>query len=485
MSSLSKRKQSQMVNSPPRTPVDDAPRLLPSSSLQPAPPPPAHLFNLVPGLLTGSLPILFSLSVWLLWTFVIPLALLLLSLHSAHASVFRTILLTMSGTGLTFLLVSTLPFSLTLLSLRSTSPPASPPLAHTGISPCAYRIHVSHALVIVNPTAGHSDNRAIHSSLILPFLTSRSIQCTSYFTERPGHGRSIACSEDLTSYQCIVVVGGDGTLHEVVNGLMARKDQVRLPIAIIPLGTGNAVGIDLGILDMHRALERIVAGEVCYIDLNHITSPSSACPLSIYSVAEITWGLIGTVAVQAELPVMRRLGRVRLDLCGVWNVLKGFSAKLDFRCPSLSLSGPFVTVYLNNTQHFAPNLRAAPYAVLDDGKMDVLMLEKGSRSLLLALFVLLASGAHVGGEGVRYLQEEKVWMRPWGGRGVMGVDGQIVEFEGEFTVRCMKKVLPLMMEEQVEGDARAQRPSDRFVGLSRSMIASTYAARARSSAEDS
>ena len=92
------------------------------------------------------------------------------------------------------------------------------------------------------------------------------------------------------------------------------------------------------------------------------------------------------------------------------------------------------------------NLRAAPHAVLDDGKMDVLMLEKGSRSLLLALFVLLAREAHVGGEGMRYLQEEKVWMRPSEGRGVIGVDGQIVEFEGEFTVQCMKKVLPLVME---------------------------------------
>ena len=166
----------------------------------------------------------------------------------------------------------------------------------------------------------------------------------------------------------------------------------------------------------------------------------------MYSVEEITWGLIGTVAVQSELPLLRRLGRLRLDLCGVWNVLKGYSAHLEFESPSLSLSGPFVTVYLNNTQYFAHNLRAAPRAVLDDGLMDVLMLERGSRSLLLALFVLLASGAHVGGAGVRYLQEEEVWMRPGEGRGVINVDGEIVEFEGELSVRCVRKALPILME---------------------------------------
>jgi diacylglycerol kinase family enzyme len=426
---------------------DDPVPCPPSSS----PPTAEHLFSLVPGLFTGSLYPALIASAWLLWTVVVPLAVLLPLSFSSHTWALRATLLSMIGTGLLVLILLTLPLPRTLLSLWGTAPASSPPLAHTSTPPSSHTVHVSHALLIVNPTGGTRDNRALHGRIILPFLTSHRIQCTTHFTEYSGHARQLAHSLDLSPYQCIVVVGGDGSLHEVANGLMTRVDAVKLPIALIPLGTGNAVGTDLGTLDVETALQRVVAGEVSYIDLNHLTSPSTLCPLSLYSVETITWGLIGTVAVQAELPSMRRLGHLRFDLCAVLNVLKGFQAELQFRSPSLSLKGPFVTVYLNNTQYFARLLRAAPKAVLDDGKMDVLMLERGSRSLLLGLFLLLATGAHVGGEGVRYLQEEEVWMRPGEGRGVINVDGEIVEFEGEIRVRCLRKALPILMEAEWKG----------------------------------
>ena len=211
---------------------------------------------------------------------------------------------------------------------------------------------------------------------------------------------------------------------------------------------------DLGTLDVERALQRVVAGEVSWIDLNEITSPSTVCPLSLYSVETITWGLIGVVAVQAELPSMRRLGTARFDICALLNVMKGYSAELELMCGGgYRVKGPHVTLYLNNTQYFAKGLRAAPRAVLDDGRMDVLMLEKASRSLLLAGFLLLKTGAHTKAEGVKYLQEEEVWLRPGEGRGVINVDGEIVEFEGEITVKCRRKVLPMLMESRWQGRA--------------------------------
>ena len=432
------------------TPNTTSPAWLDALSLPSSTPRSVNLFALVPGLLSGSLPCLFALLAWSLWTVIIPL-LVLLPVSFYFAQLWAA-LWVMVSTGVMFLVVAALPIAITFLSLRSSALPSSAPLAHATShpSPC-HRVDVTRVLAIVNPHAGVNDNRLIYSTTILPFLNAHNVQCVSHFTERTGHARQIMHAVELTSYQCVIVVGGDGTLHEVINGLMTRKDSAKLPLALIPCGTGNAVGTDLGTLDVESALQRVIAGEVCYIDLNHLTSQSTVCPLSVYSVEEITWGLIGVVAVQAELPIMRRLGHARFDLCAVWNVLKGFSSTLHFQCQSLALSGPFVTVYINNTQHFAQSLRAAPRAVLDDGKMDVLMLERGSRSLLFALFLLMGSGAHVGGEGVRYLQEEEVLMRPDEGRGVIGIDGEIVEFEGEFTVKCQRKILPIMMESVWKG----------------------------------
>jgi diacylglycerol kinase family enzyme len=49
----------------------------------------------------------------------------------------------------------------------------------------------------------------------------------------------IAQELDIDLYSAIVAVGGDGTCHEVVNGLMSRKDKKRLPICFLPNGSGN------------------------------------------------------------------------------------------------------------------------------------------------------------------------------------------------------------------------------------------------------
>ena len=112
-----------------------------------------------------------------------------------------------------------------------------------------------------------------------------------------------------------------------------------------------------------------------------------------------------------------------------------------------------VTLYINNTQYFAKSLRAAPYACLDDGKLDILLLTAGSSPFLLALFLLLPSGAHVGSPKVRYLQAAEATVRVGqeGQRGVMCVDGEIVECEGEVRVRCCHKVLPLLIESEWRG----------------------------------
>lgn len=64
---------------------------------------------------------------------------------------------------------------------------------------------------------------------------------------------------DIDSYSALVLVGGDGTLHEAINGLMRRPDKKKIPIGLIPNGSGDdlcgQIGINVGDSDM--ALEYI------------------------------------------------------------------------------------------------------------------------------------------------------------------------------------------------------------------------------------
>jgi diacylglycerol kinase (ATP) len=72
---------------------------------------------------------------------------------------------------------------------------------------------------------------------------------------------------DLNEYSAVVACGGDGTVHEVANGMLARQDGVRKPIGIIPNGSGNAVASGLGMRDTELALEAIAGGSVSKIDI--------------------------------------------------------------------------------------------------------------------------------------------------------------------------------------------------------------------------
>ena len=80
----------------------------------------------------------------------------------------------------------------------------------------------------------------------------------------------IAQTLPINEHSAIIAVGGDGTLHEVVNGLMFRSDKKKIPIAFVPNGTGNDTCKSLGVNSIEQALEYIQKGDTLKIDLNRV-----------------------------------------------------------------------------------------------------------------------------------------------------------------------------------------------------------------------
>lgn len=64
----------------------------------------------------------------------------------------------------------------------------------------------------------------------------------------------------------LVAVGGDGSYHEVVNGMLARPDKAKLPVALLPNGSGNDTCRSIGIKTLDDALDYLIKGEVIAID---------------------------------------------------------------------------------------------------------------------------------------------------------------------------------------------------------------------------
>lgn len=69
--------------------------------------------------------------------------------------------------------------------------------------------------------------------------------CYAMLLQRAGHATELARTLPTAGYQGIVILGGDGSLFEAANGMLARPEAERIPLALVPGGSGNSVLRDL------------------------------------------------------------------------------------------------------------------------------------------------------------------------------------------------------------------------------------------------
>lgn len=108
--------------------------------------------------------------------------------------------------------------------------------------------------IIYNPNSGKKTN-------LIPRIEQRLFAEKINFELRPTMkaGDTYAFAKDLPihEYSAIVAAGGDGSYHEVINGMLARPDGKKIPIAMIPNGSGNDLCTSLGIMNLNDALDYI------------------------------------------------------------------------------------------------------------------------------------------------------------------------------------------------------------------------------------
>jgi YegS/Rv2252/BmrU family lipid kinase len=266
-------------------------------------------------------------------------------------------------------------------------------------------------LLIVNPrSANGSTGRrwpAIEGklrSLLPPFDVA--------FSERPLHATAIA-REAAGRYGCIALVGGDGTVNEVANGLIADDRPLRadLTLGIIPRGTGADFVRTLGIpRDLEGAAERLARGKVLEIDVGKVRyrSPDGSEAVRYF----LNEGEIGMGAAASD-----RVNRSSKRLGGRLSFLRAtLITALSYRphLVALSLDGApaqrmlLTNVWLANGQYSGGGIRMAPRARLDDGLLDVVCIGKLSRLQTVIFLPKLRSGAFIDLPQVTYLTARRI-----------------------------------------------------------------------------
>lgn len=258
-------------------------------------------------------------------------------------------------------------------------------------------------LIIVNPHAGGG---SAVESLRSCVDTLGPVEIVE--TAEAGHARRLAAEAAASGVDRVVAAGGDGTLHEVVNGI---APDFRPQLGLLPLGTGNDFARIAGIPDRPSAAAELLArgtsrridavelvvgdGETRYF-LNVSAGGFSGEVSGLQSEErKAAWGPLSYLrtALEAVSELASYRVRVRFDPGTDHEVL----AELDL-----------VNAVVANGSHAASGLPVAPGARLDDGLLDVVLIENAPMSRLSLLGPKLLVGTHRDDELVVYRRARRV-----------------------------------------------------------------------------
>lgn len=250
-------------------------------------------------------------------------------------------------------------------------------------------------LLIVNPKSGRRRGR-LQGEHAISLLNANNIKTDVRLTEYPGHATKLARSLDLTHYDGLCIVGGDGTIHEVVNGLMNRLQPVAIPLGLIAAGTSNSLHQQFGFQNSRDSIDRILTGKIQPLDLLRIKFEGNVS----YCVHIVGWASVSGIASRAEK--MRCLGSTRYSLAAIAEILIATPLQATITIDNEKIQDEFLLVIGCNTVNIGSGMKMAPSASIHDGQVDLVLVRCISRFQMLNLFRLVRSGAHVNLPYVEY-----------------------------------------------------------------------------------
>ena len=274
--------------------------------------------------------------------------------------------------------------------------------------------------MIVNPHGGLKKGLNI-LKLIEPIFKDADIKLSIKKTEYAGHGYDYALTLNFDDIDAICAIGGDGTMYEIINGMLNREDKKKIPIGLITGGTGNSFMHDLNCLDPIEAAKRITSRRIRPIDIAKVKYGNNKI---LYSFNIVGWGVATDANRRAEN--LRWLGEIRYNIAAIIEVLKGTKRIAEFSYDDNDpYEDDFVFILACNTIHTGKAMRAAPKANLNDGLIDLVIVKKTNRFKLLMLFPKLFSGDHINSSLVEYKQVKNFYIKPKIDSG-LNIDGELI-----------------------------------------------------------
>lgn len=331
--------------------------------------------------------------------------------------------------------------------------------------------------LLVNPYSGEQKGAFILNHVVKPILDACEVKYEIVTTAYQGHAEEIGVNFNPDGYDGIIVISGDGLLHEFICGLFKNRglDQVKsifecCPIGVVPVGTGNGIATSFTSSDPVLAVDMMLKGDVKYVDVCQIDLAQDGVPVDrVYDLL----GFDGGAVVYANDLIERRFRHLLpnpwlRDFVSAMLVI-GLKPKINLEVhfkpkegdhvdyntfedlPDSEvytgckvLEGDFFLYSILNVPYISYESKLAPYVKMDGGELDMVIVKSdASRAGIVKMFLISKDGSHTSEEHFFYYKSTEIFVKCTDGS-TFTSGGEILKDANEARFKPLSNIVRVM-----------------------------------------
>ena len=301
---------------------------------------------------------------------------------------------------------------------------------------------MSRFLVIYNPISNKGGAEKIRTQVV-QMLSEQDFDFDLILTEYPGHALELSRDAAMNGYDAVVAAGGDGTVNEVINGLMYARQSGGHDIAmgVLPIGRGNDFNYSMGAPDdWQSCCQVLAAGHTHRIDVGLVRG--GLYPEGRYFGNGIG---IGFDAVVGFFAAEQRITGFAGYLVAAIRTIFAYSPApiMAIEMENETLTLPALMVNVMNGRRLGGGFMIAPQGDPMDGLMDLCIAHEVKVPRIFGLIGKFLKGEQYGDEAIQARQSARVTIRAEKGTLPVHADGETITTEGD---RIEIELLPRQLE---------------------------------------
>lgn len=297
---------------------------------------------------------------------------------------------------------------------------------------------------IINPSSGRQSMEK-KIDLLSKLLLDDGYILGRYFTKKKHDATKETIKISKGDWDLIVACGGDGTVNEVIEGIM--KSERKIPISILPSGTVNDFASYLGIpKNSHDYFQMIKNENVMSVDVGKLNNE--------YFANVAAGGILANIGHQVDIESKTMFGRLAYYFEGVREITQdGFNPKpfrVRIASDEYTNEEEILLFIVSNSSSIGGFKKLVPEANINDGLLDVMIIRKSAITDLANIFFNILSGEHINHPNIKYFKTKSI---------AIDSDSDIdVDMDGEYggklpaTFQAVPKAIKILVEEDINGE---------------------------------